>query len=110
MTTIDPFAAVRSSVAVRPAPSRLGMPRPAPAAAAVTTAAARDAGIDAARAACLVVVFVLHAMMVGVSVGADGPVLENAMTGWGGFAAATWFVQVMPLFFCLLYTSPSPRD
>ncbi|WP_350347753.1 acyltransferase [Agromyces sp. G08B096] len=61
----------------------------------------RDAGIDAARAACLVVVFVLHAMMVGVSVGPDGPVLENAMEGWAGFAPATWIVQVMPLFFVI---------
>ncbi|MRG60406.1 acyltransferase family protein [Agromyces sp. CFH 90414] len=61
----------------------------------------RDAGIDAARAACLVVVFVLHAMMVGVTVGPDGPVLENAMEQWDGFAAATWIVQVMPLFFVI---------
>ncbi|GAA1968150.1 acyltransferase family protein [Agromyces allii] len=61
----------------------------------------RDAAIDAARAACLVVVFALHAMMVGVSVGAGGPVLENALEHWDGFAAATWFVQIMPLFFVI---------
>ncbi|MET4156910.1 acyltransferase [Agromyces sp. PvR057] len=61
----------------------------------------RDAAIDAARAACLVVVFALHAMMVGVSVGAAGPVLENALEHWSGFAAATWFVQIMPLFFVI---------
>ncbi|MBM7503736.1 acyltransferase [Agromyces aurantiacus] len=65
------------------------------------TASDRDPAIDAARAACLVVVFVLHAMMVGVSVGADGPVLENALEGWAGFAPATWVVQVMPLFFVI---------
>lgn len=64
-------------------------------------ASQRDAAIDAARAACLVVVFALHAMMVGVSVGAGGPVLENALEHWGGFAAATWFVQIMPLFFVI---------
>jgi peptidoglycan/LPS O-acetylase OafA/YrhL len=61
----------------------------------------RDAAIDAARAACLVVVFVLHALMVGVSIGADGPVLENALEGWAWFAPATWVVQVMPLFFVI---------
>ncbi|HEX6954943.1 MAG TPA: acyltransferase [Agromyces sp.] len=61
----------------------------------------RDPAIDAARAACLVVVFVLHAMMVGVSVGPQGPVLENALEGWAGFAPATWVVQVMPLFFVI---------
>lgn len=62
---------------------------------------ARDAGIDAARAGCLVVVFLLHAMMVGVSVGADGPVLENALEGWAWFAPTTWLVQIMPLFFLI---------
>lgn len=61
----------------------------------------RDPAIDAARAACLVVVFLLHAMMVGVSVGQQGPVLENALEGWVGFAPATWVVQVMPLFFVI---------
>lgn len=61
----------------------------------------RDPAIDAARAACLVVVFLLHAMMVGVSVGPQGPVLENALEGWAGFAPATWVVQVMPLFFVI---------
>ena len=66
-----------------------------------TTGQHRDPAIDAARAACLVVVFVLHAMMVGVSVGPQGPVLENALDGWAGFAPATWVVQVMPIFFVI---------
>ena len=65
------------------------------------TSPGRDPAIDAARAACLAVVFVLHAMMVGVSVGPDGPVLENALEDWAGFAPATWVVQVMPLFFII---------
>lgn len=64
-------------------------------------ASGRDAGVDAARAGCLVVVFLLHAMMVGVSVGAGGPVLENALEGWAWFAPATWLVQIMPLFFLI---------
>lgn len=66
-----------------------------------STGTHRDPAIDAARAACLAVVFVLHAMMVGVSVGPQGPVLENALEGWAGFAPATWVVQVMPLFFVI---------
>lgn len=63
--------------------------------------ARRDPAVDVARAACLMVVVLLHALMVGVSVGVRGPVLENAMEGWPGFAALSWVVQVMPLFFLL---------
>jgi peptidoglycan/LPS O-acetylase OafA/YrhL len=62
---------------------------------------ARDAAIDAARAACLVVVVVLHALMVGVSIGPEGPVLENALDDWAWFAPVSWVVQVMPLFFVI---------
>ncbi|WP_127792402.1 acyltransferase [Agromyces sp. LHK192] len=87
-------------LSVRPAAAAAPDPMPG-AAQAGPRRSSRDAGIDAARAACLVVVFVLHAMMVGVSVGPSGPVLENAMDGWGGFAAATWVMQVMPLFFVI---------
>src|SRR5690606_36459057 len=66
-----------------------------------TTRTARDASIDVARAWCLVVVVALHSFMVGVSVAGGAPLLENATDGWGGFAALTWFVQIMPLFFVL---------
>lgn len=69
--------------------------------AAATPTPGRDASIDVARAWCLVVVVGLHAMMVGVSVGPSGVVLENALDGRPGFSVATWFVQVMPLFFLL---------
>lgn len=68
---------------------------------AVSTRTARDSSVDVARAWCLVVVVALHAAMVGVSVANGAPVLENAMDGWAWFAAATWFVQIMPLFFVL---------
>lgn len=61
----------------------------------------RDAAVDLVRAACLVLVVLLHACMVGVSIGADGPVLENALEGWAGFPALTWLAQIMPLFFLL---------
>jgi peptidoglycan/LPS O-acetylase OafA/YrhL len=69
--------------------------------AAAGTKPARDTAIDAARAGCLAVVFLLHAMMVGVSVGPGGPVLENALEGWEYLAPATWVVQIMPLFFLI---------
>lgn len=82
--------------AERPTLARVGEPDRRPIA-----GGHRDPAIDAARAACLAVVFVLHAMMVGVSVGPRGPVLENALEGWAGFAPATWVVQVMPLFFVI---------
>ncbi|TVU60886.1 acyltransferase [Paenarthrobacter nitroguajacolicus] len=59
----------------------------------------RDASIDVIRSLCLVVVVALHALMVGVSLGPHGPVLENALDGNTVFAAFTWFVQIMPLFF-----------
>ncbi|WP_025159481.1 acyltransferase family protein [Leifsonia aquatica] len=61
----------------------------------------RDPAVDLARAGCLVVVVLLHALMVGVGIGESGPVLQNAMEGWPGFAPLSWIVQVMPLFFLL---------
>lgn len=64
-----------------------------------STPGTRDAGIDLVRIACLVVVMLLHALMVGVGRGPDGPVIGNAFEGSSGFAAFTWFVQIMPLFF-----------
>ncbi len=64
-----------------------------------STAVARDSSVDVIRVVLLVVVFALHAMMVGVSLGPSGPVLENALEGQGWFAAVSWFVQIMPLFF-----------
>ncbi|HWD61118.1 MAG TPA: acyltransferase [Humibacter sp.] len=61
----------------------------------------RDTAVDVARAWCLTVVVVLHALMVGVTVGVDGPVLENALESWPGLAPFTWLAQIMPLFFVL---------
>ncbi|GAA1797107.1 acyltransferase [Agromyces neolithicus] len=63
------------------------------------TRVARDSSVDAIRIVLLVVVFALHAMMCGVSVGAAGPVLENALEGQAWFAPISWVVQIMPLFF-----------
>lgn len=86
-------------------PVEVASPAPSPAgtgtATGTTTGTARDTSIDVARAWCLVVVVALHAFMVGVSMTGGVPLLENAMDGWGGFAALTWVAQVMPLFFVL---------
>ena len=60
---------------------------------------ARDPSVDAIRIVLLVAVFLLHAMMCGVSVGAAGPVLENALEGQAWFGPVSWVVQIMPLFF-----------
>lgn len=77
-------------------PARTAAPGPVPA--KVT----RDTAVDGVRAILLGVVVLLHSLMVGVSVAADGsPILRNAMEGWDGFAPLTWILQIMPLFFVL---------
>ncbi|MFF2388143.1 acyltransferase [Agromyces sp. NPDC058104] len=63
------------------------------------TGVRRDESIDAIRVVLLTAVFVLHAIMVGVSVGPDGPVLENALEEQAWFGPVSWVVQIMPLFF-----------
>lgn len=63
------------------------------------TGVVRDQSVDAIRIVLLVAVFALHAMMCGVSVGAAGPVLENALEEQAWFAPVSWVVQIMPLFF-----------
>ena len=75
--------------------------RPAASAApnAPRTRVARDPSVDAIRIVLLVAVFLLHAMMCGISVGAGGPVLENALEGQEWFGPVSWVVQIMPLFF-----------
>jgi peptidoglycan/LPS O-acetylase OafA/YrhL len=75
--------------------------RPAASAApnAPRTRVARDPSVDAIRIVLLVAVFLLHAMMCGISVGAAGPVLENALEGQEWFGPVSWVVQIMPLFF-----------
>ncbi|MDI2020129.1 acyltransferase family protein [Paenarthrobacter nicotinovorans] len=72
---------------------------PETAARVASAAPSRDVSIDVIRSVCLVVVVMLHALMVGVSMGPDGPVLENALDSQPWFASVTWFAQVMPLFF-----------
>lgn len=61
----------------------------------------RDTGIDFVRALCVIGVVLLHALMVGVTVTADGPVFANASEGTGWIAPVSWVLQVMPLFFVI---------
>lgn len=59
----------------------------------------RDFAVDLVRALCVVVVVVLHALMVGVTIGPAGPVFENAAEGTAWLVPVTWVAQIMPLFF-----------
>lgn len=61
----------------------------------------RDSAVDLVKAFCLLVVVGLHTMMAGVTVGADGLMVTNALAGHEIFAWTTWAVQIMPLFFLL---------
>jgi len=61
----------------------------------------RDTAVDFVKAACLIVVVGLHAMMAGFTVGDEGLSITNALDGHPIFAWSTWAVQVMPLFFLL---------
>ncbi|WP_291279502.1 acyltransferase [Galactobacter sp.] len=77
-------------------------PTPVPPATVGATPAkpSRDAGIDALRAGCLLIVVVLHSLMVGVTRSDDGGLVTSvALNGSWGFTVASWFFQVMPLFF-----------
>ncbi|WGD36967.1 acyltransferase [Lysinibacter sp. HNR] len=64
-------------------------------------ASGRDRAVDLARAACLLAVVGVHALMVGVSIPDGTAVLENALESWSGFTVFSWFAQMMPLFFVL---------
>ncbi|WP_231443306.1 acyltransferase family protein [Brevibacterium zhoupengii] len=60
----------------------------------------RDGAIDLIRFGCLVVVVILHSLMASAVLGADGEVVPTvALSGTVGFTIASWFYQIMPLFF-----------
>ncbi|GEC76604.1 acyltransferase family protein [Microbacterium maritypicum] len=63
--------------------------------------ASRDTGVDFLRALCVLGVVLLHAIMVGVTVGESGPVFDNASDESAWIAPLSWFLQVMPLFFVI---------
>lgn len=62
---------------------------------------ARDAGIDLARALCVIAVLLIHGLQVGVTVDGGQGVLEYATRGAAWYAPLTWVLQVMPLFFVI---------
>ena len=59
----------------------------------------RDLTLDIARVFCVVLVVVIHLLMVGVGTGPDGLVISRPLENQSWFWIATWFGQIMPLFF-----------
>ena len=60
----------------------------------------RDLTLDIARVFCVILVVVIHLLMVGVGLNAEGGIVINRPleeAPW--FNAATWIGQIMPLFF-----------
>lgn len=74
---------------VQAPPTRSASPRGVP----------RDSAIDLVRATCVAVVVLLHALMVGVTIGPAGPIFENAAEGAPWLVPLTWIAQIMPVFF-----------
>ncbi|MRG58871.1 acyltransferase family protein [Agromyces sp. CFH 90414] len=72
------------------------------AAAAAAKLARRDLVVDLARVCCVLLVVVIHVLMIGVGLDASGAVVvSRPLEAQPWFAAATWFGQIMPLFFAL---------
>ena len=61
----------------------------------------RDSAVDLVRAGCVIAVILLHSLMVGVTVTAQGPVFENAGDSGWWLTPVSWLLQVMPLFFVI---------
>ncbi|WP_440709963.1 acyltransferase family protein [Herbiconiux sp. YIM B11900] len=60
----------------------------------------RDLTLDLARVFCVLLVVVIHLLMVGVGLGADGAVVvSRPLEAQWWFAPVTWVGQIMPLFF-----------
>lgn len=62
--------------------------------------AGRDLTLDLARVACVVLVVFVHILFTGVGRSDDGALLiEKTVEFQSWFATATWFANIMPLFF-----------
>src|SRR6187402_1424569 len=60
----------------------------------------RDLTLDLARVFCVLLVVVIHLLFVGVDTEArSGIALERPLEAQSWFPVATWFGQIMPLFF-----------
>lgn len=64
--------------------------------------ATRDLSVDLVRTACVLAVVVLHSLMTGLTQGQDGGIVwRNELQEQAWFPVASWFGQLMPLFFVL---------
>jgi surface polysaccharide O-acyltransferase-like enzyme len=62
--------------------------------------AGRDLAVDLVRVVCVLLVVVLHSLMLGLEVQADGAIgWRNVVQDQPWFAIGSWFGQLMPLFF-----------
>lgn len=62
--------------------------------------ARRDLSVDLVRVVCVLLVVVLHSLMLGITVQPDGSIgWRNIVQEQPWFAVASWFGQLMPLFF-----------
>ncbi|WP_300265976.1 acyltransferase [Microbacterium sp.] len=65
-----------------------------------TVPAGRDLTLDLARVFCVVLVVFVHILFTGVGIGPDGSLLiEKTVERQPWFSAATWVLNIMPLFF-----------
>ncbi|MDN5833519.1 MAG: acyltransferase [Brevibacterium sp.] len=101
LTLSDP-PEVTTAAPVNAAPVSVGPTSIAPASTAPASRRTphRDRAIDLIRFGCLIVVVILHSLMSAAVLGADGQVVPTvALSGTIGFTVASWFYQIMPLFF-----------
>ena len=61
--------------------------------------AKRDLTLDLARVFCVLLVVVIHLLEVGVGIGRHGLVVSRPLEHEVWFDAASWVLQIMPLFF-----------
>lgn len=65
-----------------------------------TVPAGRDLTLDLTRVTCVVFVVIVHILFTGVGRGEDGSLLiEKTVEEQPWFVLATWFANIMPLFF-----------
>lgn len=67
-----------------------------------TVPAGRELSVDLVRVCCVLTVVVLHSLMVGLGIDAAGHVSQvNPVQAQPWFPVASWFGQIMPVFFVL---------